>query len=168
MQCADLVFRRMDRSTCGWTRGERTAEQVVNHLGERGACRCDLRIRRGKEVAENRQSHRPVTADTIYRTSCGCHISRGPAMNQAETQNSFRDANFSSSSNLRKPRTGRSEGAARSSAADSEARRTRGGDQFSLVGRSHRKGCLPRGRREEYFRVLTRKPVTASEEEQRL
>ncbi len=43
------------------------------------ACRCDLRIRRGKEVAENRQSHLPVAADTIYRTSCGCHISRGPA-----------------------------------------------------------------------------------------
>ena len=43
------------------------------------ACRCDLRIRRGKEVAENRQSHCPVAADTIYRTSCGCHISRGPA-----------------------------------------------------------------------------------------
>jgi 16S rRNA (cytosine1402-N4)-methyltransferase len=43
------------------------------------ACRCDLRIRRGKEVAENRQSHCPVAADTIYRSSCGCHISRGPA-----------------------------------------------------------------------------------------
>jgi 16S rRNA C1402 N4-methylase RsmH len=31
------------------------------------------------EVAENRQSHLPVAADTIYRTSCGRHISRGPA-----------------------------------------------------------------------------------------
>ncbi len=37
------------------------------------------KIRRGKEVAENRQSHCPVAADTIYRTPCGCHISRGPA-----------------------------------------------------------------------------------------
>ena len=60
-------------------RSERTAEQVVNHLDERRACRCDLRIRRGKEVAENRQSHLPVAADTNYRTTCGCHISRGPA-----------------------------------------------------------------------------------------
>ncbi len=112
------------------------------------ACRCDLRIRRGKEVAENRQSHCPVAADTIYRTSCGCHISRGPA-NEFRSRRRIHPAtqNFSSSSNLRKPRTGRSEGAAGSGAADSEARRTRGGDQFSLVGRSHRKGCLPRGRK---------------------
>ena len=43
------------------------------------ACRCDLRIRRGKEVAENRQSHCPVAADTIYGTSCGGNIGRGPA-----------------------------------------------------------------------------------------
>ena len=36
MPHGDLVFRRMDRSTCGWTRiSERTAEQVVNHIDER-------------------------------------------------------------------------------------------------------------------------------------
>jgi hypothetical protein len=49
------------------------------------ACRCDLRIRRGKEVAENRQSHLPVAADTIYRTSCGRHICRGPANESGRT-----------------------------------------------------------------------------------
>ena len=36
MRHADSVFRRMGRSTCGWTRGRSlTAEQVVNHLDER-------------------------------------------------------------------------------------------------------------------------------------
>ena len=43
------------------------------------ACRCDLRIRRGKEVAENRQSHLPVAADTHLPLILQSHISRGPA-----------------------------------------------------------------------------------------
>jgi 16S rRNA (cytosine1402-N4)-methyltransferase len=43
------------------------------------ACRCDLRIRRGKEVAENRQSHCPVAADTIYHAISADYIRRGPA-----------------------------------------------------------------------------------------
>jgi 16S rRNA (cytosine1402-N4)-methyltransferase len=53
-------------------RSERTAEQVVNHLDERELA--DVIY----EFGEERRSRR-IAADTIYRTSCGCHISRGPA-----------------------------------------------------------------------------------------
>ena len=42
-----------------------TAEQVVNRLDERRSRQSDLRIRRGKEVAENRQSHRKGATDYI-------------------------------------------------------------------------------------------------------
>ena len=43
-----------------------TAEQVVNQADE-GTRQSDLRIRRGKEVAENRQSHCPGAADYEQR-----------------------------------------------------------------------------------------------------
>jgi hypothetical protein len=81
-------------------------------------------------------------------------------MNSGRKKDSSRDANFSSSSNLRKPRTGRSAGAAGSGAPDSEARGTRGGDQFSLAGRSHRKGCLPREQRRLLVDKYYRNPLT--------
>ena len=45
------------------TRSGETAEQVVNQEDEERTRRPDLRIRRGKEVAENRQSHCEGPAD---------------------------------------------------------------------------------------------------------
>ena len=45
------------------TRRGVTAEQVVNQAGRKRTRRPDLRIRRGKEVAENRQSHCQGAAD---------------------------------------------------------------------------------------------------------
>ncbi len=58
---------------------ERTAEQVVNHLDERELA--DVIYEFGEERRSRRIARAivPVAADTIYRTSCGCHISRGPA-----------------------------------------------------------------------------------------
>ncbi len=55
-----------------------------------------------------------------------------------------RDANFSGSSNLRKPRVRRPAGAVESAAAGAKAGGAGGDHQFPLAGGSHRKGCLPR------------------------
>ena len=135
-------------------RSERTAEQVVNHLDERQLA--DVIYEFGEERRSRRIARAICRSRPIRSTAQLAEVISAAArpMNSGRAENSSRDPNFSSSSNLRKPRTGRSAGAARSGAADSEARWTRGGDQFSLAGRSHRKRCLPRGREQDkYFRV---------------
>src|SRR5262249_20036904 len=77
------------------------------------------------------------------QTSCGGHISCGPA-NETGAY-SPRDANLSSSPNLRKPRTGRSASAAKGSPAGGETWRTAGNYQFPLARRSHRERRDARG-----------------------
>ena len=126
-------------------RSERTAEQVVNHLDERELA--DVIYEFGEERRSRRIARAICRSRPIRSTAHLADVISAAArpMNSEQKANSSGDQNFSSSSNLRKPRTGRSAGAAGSGAPDSEARRTRGGDQFSLAGRSHRKGCLPRG-----------------------
>ena len=127
-------------------RGERTAEQVVNHLDERQLA--DVIYEFGEERRSRRIARAICRSRPIRSTAHLADVISAAArpMNQAERRIHPATRDLSGSSNLRKPRTGRSAGAAGSGAADSEARRTRGGDQFSLAGRSHRKGCLPRGR----------------------
>ena len=60
------------------------------------------------------------------------------------TDGASRDAHFSSSPNLRKPRTGRSAGPAESSPAVAETRRAPGDHQLPLAGGPHRQRCAPR------------------------
>ncbi len=60
------------------TRRGITAEQVVNQAGEKELSRPDLRIRRGKEVAENRQSHCQGAADYDDGTTCPDRIGCRP------------------------------------------------------------------------------------------
>ncbi len=126
-------------------RGERTAEQVVNHLDERQLA--DVIYEFGEERRSRRIARAICRSRPIRSTAHLAEVISAAArpMNQARTKDSSGDQNFSSSSNLRKPRTGRSAGAAGSGAADSETRRTGGGDQFSLAGGSHRERCVPRG-----------------------
>ena len=60
----DSVFGRKAPWTCGWTRASGvTAGQVVNQDGRKRTRRSDLRIRRGKEIAANRQSNGEGPAD---------------------------------------------------------------------------------------------------------
>ena len=119
-------------------RSERTAEQVVNHLDERQLA--DVIYEFGEERRSRRIARAICRSRPIRSTAHLADVISAAArpMNPAERKNSSRDANFSGSSNLRKPRTGRSASAARCSATDSEARWTRGGDQFSLAGGPHR------------------------------
>ncbi len=125
-------------------RSERTAEQVVNHLDERELA--DVIYEFGEERRSRRIARAIVRSRPIRSTAHLADVISAAArpMNSESEANSSGDPYFSSSSNLRKPRTGRSEGAAESGAPGSEARRTRGGDQLSLAGGSHREGCLPR------------------------
>ena len=125
-------------------RSERTAEQVVNHLDERQLA--DVIYEFGEERRSRRIARAICRSRPIRSTAHLADVISAAArpMNQAERKNSSRDEILSGSSNLRKPRTGRSEGAARSGAADSEVRWTRGGHQFSLAGRPDCERCLPR------------------------
>src|SRR5205807_10257565 len=96
------------------------------------------------EVAEGRQSHWPVAADTHHPAPCRSHSGRGPANESGRTKDSYRDEDLSSSPNIRKPRTGRSAGAAEGRPAGAETGRTASDYQLSLAGGPHRQRCLPR------------------------
>ena len=101
---------------------ERTAEQVVNHLDERQLA--DVIYEFGEERRSRRIARAICRSRPIRSTAHLADVISAAArpMNQAERRIHPATQDFSGSSNLRKPRTGRSEGAARGSAADSEAR----------------------------------------------
>ena len=91
---------------------ERTAEQVVNQLDERELA--DLIYEFGEERRSRRIARAIVRSRPIRSTAQLAEVISAAArpMNPAERQDSSRDANFPGSPNLRKPRTGRSAGAA--------------------------------------------------------
>ncbi len=67
----DSVLWRRAAWICGRIRAPGpTAAQVVNEASERELGRPHLRIRRGKEVAENRQSHCSRAAGNDNRAAC--------------------------------------------------------------------------------------------------
>ncbi len=122
-------------------RSERTAEQVVNHLDERQLADVIYEFgeeRRSRRIARAICRSRPIrtTAQLAEIVSAAARPMNRVYKHDRRIHPATLD--LSGSSNLRKPRTGRSEGAAQSSATDPEARWTGGGDQLSFFRRSHR------------------------------
>ena len=78
-------------------RGGETAEQVVNQADEEDLANLIYEFVRGKEVAENRQSHCEGPADSNDGRTCQSDIGRGPP--NERRQDSSGDQNFPGTSN---------------------------------------------------------------------
>ena len=92
-------------------RSERTAEQVVNHLDERELADVIYEFgeeRRSRRIARAIVRSRPIRSTAHLADVISAAARRNESSGEA---NSSGDQNLSSAPNLRKPRTGRSEGA---------------------------------------------------------
>ena len=142
---------------------ERTAEQVVNHLDERQLA--DVIYEFGEERRSRRIARAICRSRPIRSTAQLAEVVSAAArpMNQAERRIHPATLTFQALRIFVNRELDDLQALLEAAPRILKPGGTRGGDQLSLAGRSHRKRCLPRGRESKALRLLTKKPVTATE-----